>query len=297
MKAMKRRGNGAQALASASVSSTPLLTPQSSTYPSEDEDEGAPEDGDEETAATKQKPFKFLELPSELRNEIYGLIFYEAPSVIDLDPDNFRHIHRKISVFLVCRQICDEASHHFYSTHTIRLFPTYPGKFFKAKKPLLARLSPRNRASISTLQLRLGPGWNNPPRGWVVNEALGLRDAVNVRILKCFVEVDPSDSVFAGFRRGIDYGQFSRTLLTEVLDEVPSVAEIQFDAWPSVKKDGDMMRGLIETARQQKKLISWGKEKGWSDEEDADLVKSMSRASILPTKTLGIGCSYECVCA
>lgn len=274
---MRRWNNRTQTLSSTSVSSasTPFITPRSSTYPSgdEDEDEETHTDGNDDMTAKQQKPFEFLKLPSELRNKIYEFIFRDAPFVIDLDPDNYRNIHRKISIFLVCRQIYDEASHYFYASHTVRLFPTHPGKFFKAKKPLLARLSPRNRASISTLQLRLGPGWNHPPRGWVVNEALGLKDAVNVRKLKCFVEVDPSDNVFAGFRRGIDYGKFSRNLLDEVLIEVPSITEIQFDAWPSVKKDGDMLCGLIEVALKHEKMISWGKEKGWTDDGDADLAE------------------------
>lgn len=104
-----------------------------------------------------------------------------------------------------------------------------------------------------------------------MNDTLGLKDAVNVRILKCFVEVDPSDKVFAGFRSNINYPNFSRKLLENVLAEVPSITEIQFDAWPSVKKDGEMMRGLVEVALQQKKMVSWGPERGWNNDEDADL--------------------------
>lgn len=248
-----------------STTSTPTST-QTSAYPSEDEDED-----DDELLPKKLKHFLFLDLPSELRNRVYGFVFSGAPAVIDLDPDNYGTIYRKMSIFLVCRQMCDEAQHHFYSTQTFRLFPTYPGRFFKTKKPLLARLSPRNRASISTFQLRLGPGWNKPPRGWVVNDALGLKDAVKVRILKCFIEVDPTDKIFAGFRSDIFYEKFSRKLLEEILVELPSLTEIQFDAYPSVKKDGAMVRGLVEVALQHNKLISWGPERGWNNDEGADL--------------------------
>jgi len=252
-----------------SATSTPI-TALSSAYPSADEDQ-EDDDDDGSLRLKKSKPFRFLDLPSELRNKVYGYVFSGAPSVIDLDPENYRTIYRKIAFFLVCRQISSEASHHFYSTHAIRLFPTFPGKFFKSKKPLLARLSPRVRASISTFQLQLGPGWNAPPRGWVVNDALGLKDAVHVRVLKCMVEVDTTDDIFAGFRSGVNYEKFGRKLLEEVLSQVPSITEVQFDAWPSVKKDGAMMCGLIQAALQQNKMVSWGPERGWNNDEDAGL--------------------------
>jgi len=273
MTASQRRGRGrppSRALISTSAASTPPLT---SAYPSENDEEEEEEDEDsDKLPAKKSKHFKFLELPSELRNKVYSFVFCDAPSVIDLDPDNYRDIHRKISIFFVCRQLCDEASHHFYSTHTVRLFPTFPGRFFKTKRPLLARISPRNRASISTFQLRLGPGFHQPPRGWVVNDALGLKDTVNVRILKCFVEIDPTDnSIFPGFGFDNFYEKFSRKLLADVLMAVPSITEIQFDGYSSVKKTGLMMRGLIEVALQHKKLVTWGPERGWSNDEDASL--------------------------
>jgi hypothetical protein len=241
--------------AAVSSSATPTSSAYPSTYPTEDEEE--PE--------KKMKPFKFLELPSELRRKIYGFIFVAAPAVVDLDPDNFRKIHRSLTIFCVSKQLHNEAAHHFYSTHTIRLFPTHPGRFFKSKKPLLARLQPQYRASITSFELRLGPGFTNPPRGWVVNEALGLKDAGSVRILKVLVEIDTSDPIFKGFRRGDDgyYENFSRNLLNQVLESTPSIVEIQFDAYPSVRPDGKMMKALLGVAYEHKKMVSWGPERGW----------------------------------
>jgi len=250
-----------------SVGSEPS-TPQSSAYPSAQPSE------DEEHAIEKIKPFKFLELPSELRNKIYGIVFSSAPEVLDLDPDNFRNVHRKFSLFLVSKQVHDEASHHFYSTHTVRLFPCHPGRFFKTKKPLLARLSQRCRSSLTSFELRLGPGFANPPRGWVVNEALGLKDAISVRVLKVMVQVDTSNPIFNGFRGGDDgfYENFSKDLLDQVLSSVPSIVEVQFDAYPSVQKNGAMMRALLSVTNKHEKLISWGPERGWDEEDDEDWV-------------------------
>jgi hypothetical protein len=215
------------------------------------------------------KPFRFFDLPSELRNKIYEIHFNSTPSILDLDPDNYKVIGGKFPLLLVSKQIHEEAAHYFYATHIVRLFPTHPGRFFKTKKPLLARLPSRHRASITSIQLRLGPGFTNPPRGWVVNDALGLQDTVSVRLLAVFVEVDTSDPIFKGFRRDEDgfYENFSRDLLNQVLISVPSILEVQFDAYPSVRREGDMMRGLLAVANKHKKLISWGPERGWDEQQ------------------------------
>jgi len=267
-----------------SPESTPgELTPASSVYPSANPsvnpstNPSAYPSEDEDTAPSKVKPFRFLELPSELRNKIYSLVFNEAPDVLDLDPDNFRNVHRKMSIFLVSKQVHDEASHNLFSIHTIRLFPCHPGRFFKTKKPLLARLPSHYRASISSLELRLGPGFANPPRGWTVNDALGLKDCVKVRVLKVMVQIDTSNPIFEGYRRSDDgfYERFSMALLDDVLSSVPSIANVQFDAWTSVMKDGPMMRSLLGVANKYMKMISWGPERGWNDEKNEDWMESL----------------------
>jgi len=225
----------------------------------------------QDTTGDRVKPFRFLDLPSELRNKIYEIHFNGVPSVLDLDLDNYKLIAGKFPLFLVSKKIHEEASHQFYSTHTVRLFPTHPGRFFMTEKPLLARLPHRHRRSITSLQLRLGPGFTNPPRGWVVNDALGLQDATSVRLLAVFVEVDTSDAIFNGFRGEEDgfYEKFSRDLLAKVLVSVPSITEVQFDAYPSVRRDGDMMKGLLGVANKYKKLVSWGPERGWNEQQEA----------------------------
>lgn len=220
-------------------------------------------------------PFHFLSLPSELRLKIYAYFFSDIDPVLDLGPGNYKQVHHKLRLMRVCRQVHAEATHFFYSTRTFRLFPTYPGKYFKTKKPLLARMKPLQRQCMTSLELRLGPGWNAPPKGWVVNAALGLKECVNVRQLNVFVECDPSDSVFKGFRRSEGfYEGFSRKLLLDVLAEMPSVSIVEFDAWTSVKKTGGMMQGLMEAATESKMELAWGPSRGWTDamDEDDDVV-------------------------
>ncbi|KAK0658079.1 hypothetical protein B0T16DRAFT_386504 [Cercophora newfieldiana] len=231
-------------------------------------------------AKEKKKPFRFMDLPSELRLKVYGYHFTDAPGVIDLDPDNYKRIHQRLAILRTCRTIYHEASYSFYSTHTFRVFPTHPGRFFKTKKPLLARLNARQRGLITSLELRLGPGWSKPPRGWVVNPALGLADCVNVRKLTVFVECDPSDGIFNGFRRADGfYEAFSCNLLCDVLREMPFIDRIHFDAWTSVRKTGAMMRSLLYETVQQGKQICWGPERGWTDCDGEDF--SLSGPNLL----------------
>jgi hypothetical protein len=244
-----------------------------------------------EKGPKNKKPFPFLDLPAELRIEIYAYYFNDIDYVIDLDPDNYKRIHKKLGIFRTCKTIYNEASQVFYGMHTFRLFPTHPGRFFKTKKPLLARLNARQRGWIRSLELRLGPGWNKPPRGWVVNSALGLADCINVRKLTVFVECDPSDGVFNGFRRADGfYETFSRNLLRDVLNEMPFLDCVHFDAWSSVKKSGAMMTGLLGVAAAHGKRIGWGPERQWSDRDDLDdVMLPHAVVATAPFNELGMG--------
>lgn len=220
----------------------------------------------------KPKPFRFMDLPRDVRLLVYSHHFANIGPVVDVEPGNYAAIHRRLVIFRVCRLFYEEASHIFYSEKTFRIFPI-DGRYARAKKGLLARMKPRVRSHMTTLELRLGPGWSKPYRSWVVDDLVGLKDCVNVHRLAVYIEIDPSDNIFNGWRKSSGfYESFCQNLLRDLLHSLPNVRTVTFDAHDPVKKSGDMARGLIEVAREEQRKIGWGPCRGWTDEDEEEEV-------------------------
>jgi hypothetical protein len=163
-----------------------------------------------------------------------------------------------------------EAYPIFYS-QPIRLFPTH-GRFFHNKDALLTRLPSHYRAAITTLELRLGPGWSSPPPCQNTSPKLGLADCTSLRSLKIFVECDPSDTFFAGFRgKGATedtYKFFCINLLGGILAQVPTLEAVEIDAYPAVKKEAPLVMALRRKVEEGGKKVVWGPLRGWEKEGD-----------------------------
>ncbi|KAK3726139.1 hypothetical protein LTR37_000287 [Vermiconidia calcicola] len=189
---------------------------------------------------------------------------------LDLDPVNYRLVHPRLAIFIANRRTYEEAYPVFYS-QPIRLFPTH-GRFFHTKQPLLARLPAHYRSVVTTFELRFGPGWSMPPRCQNTNPSLGLADCTSLRTLRLFVECDPSDGIFAGFRgknaTEDTYKWFCVDLLRGIMAQVPSLETVEIDAYPAVKKEAPLVMALRRNIEEGGKKLAWGPLRGW--EKDAD---------------------------
>ena len=199
---------------------------------------------------------RFLNLPLEIRRLVYKCLLL-VDWAIDLDPENRSQIARRLLIFRVCRQVHREAYPIFYGLNTFRIFPTH-GKCWRKRRVLLSKLSARYRAAMTRLELRLGPGWSSPPPAWRVDDKLGLSDTCSVHTLNVFVECDPSNPVFSGFRQGKHfYTSFAAGLLQDLLAALPMVQRITFDAYPSVKLQDELMSRLILETTRTPRAISF----------------------------------------
>ena len=211
--------------------------------------------------------FPFFDLPSEIRFKILRLALV-TDQIVDLNPKNHSAARHRIDVFLTSHRFHNEAYHVYYGGHTFRIFPTHHRFFGHKVGPLVARLPTRYRAALVSLELRLGPGWSNPPRSWRVDDGLGLEEMEAVRTVKVFVECDPSHDIFNGFRIDRDFFTgFSGDLFEGVLQRLPSVIQVELDGWPSVKREGPLVKRLLEVARNAGVRVS---EVGGKEEDDED---------------------------
>lgn len=245
--------------------------------PPPDVQEDAQED---DKKAVKRQPFRFFDLPSELRLRIYEelLVF---PKTIDLDPTNYRTVAPALRLFLVDHRMHDEASRVFYGRNTFRVFPIH-GRYINRKHPLLAWFPRKYRAHLTRLELRLGPGFTKPPKCWVVDSRLGLAAVKKVYKLKIFVEIDPaSNEVFEGWRVGNNfYTEYCVGLLRGLLAQVPSIDDVEFDAYPSVSKDSPLLKGLVEETKLNQKRVAWGPERGWDKIVEVDLASVLQKMGL-----------------
>ncbi|KAJ5551572.1 hypothetical protein N7535_000483 [Penicillium sp. DV-2018c] len=233
-------------------------------------------DSEPEVEPPTLQRFRFLDLPSEIRLQVYHYVLFTPTRKSALQRTGnvgssakkskpLAPVSHRVAMFLVSKQIHDEATHYFYSTQTFRVFPVQDF----LRMPTIRALPRRHRRLITTIELIVGSSWTAPPKSWVVNQGLGLHDMELVHTLKVFVQCDPSHPVFEGFRISKNfYTDFCGKLLKQILERLPGLCNVEFDAWPSVDKNGPLMTRLLAETRSAQKKVLWGPERGWSNSHD-----------------------------
>lgn len=206
------------------------------------------------------EPFRFLDLPSELRNRIYDYVLFSKP---EYRGTNGRRKSSRIASLLVNKQTHEEAAYVLYSTTRFNLFHV---QLFETP-PTVAELPSRYQPYITNLKMTVGPSWTAPPKSWKVTKPLAryLTKLTGVQTLRVFVEFDPSHPAFAKYRVSYSfYTDFCGELLGDVLEVMPQLKYVELDGNPGVDVNGPLVSRLKEEAEGQEKEVRWGKEAGWA---------------------------------
>ena len=207
-----------------------------------------------ELGEASSQPFPFFNLPAELRRQILDQVM-RVDRIIDID----FNAAGLTSLLLVSRQFHDEATAAFYGGNTFRLLPTHAKAASRRAQPLLKMFAPHHRASITSLELRLGPFWTQPPLCWKVDDALGLEDAESVRTLQVWVECDPAHPMYQGFRKSKSfYTNFAGKLMEQIARRLPNLKIVCLNGYPSVLPTGPLIQRLVREIEEAGKKIVWG---------------------------------------
>lgn len=204
-------------------------------------------------------PFRFFDLPPEIRNRIYRIVLFAKP---EYRLRNGRRKNSRLACMLASQKMHQEAAYILYTNTRFRIF--YIQQF--DAPPTIVELAPRYIQLVTNLEIIFGSSWTKPPKDWALTPALARRlsHCPSVQTLRVMVEFDPSHPVFAKYRVSFDfYTNFCGDLLGDTLDAMPGLKYVEIDGNPGVDPKGPLVQRLKEEAEEQNKEVKWGKQAGW----------------------------------
>ncbi|KAJ9646067.1 hypothetical protein H2204_000729 [Knufia peltigerae] len=226
------------------------------------DEEVSPDSAELDVPALPGGPFKFFELPAEIRNKIYGLILFGKPGYRGKDGRK----KTRTSILAVSRRMHQETSYILYSSLSFRIFPLQD--FTPA--PIIQELRPMYRAMVTKLEMVVGSSWASPPKTWRVSKLLARRlgKLSAVQSLRLFVQCDPSTPTYEKYRVSLNfYTDFCGDLLRDVLAVMPRLEYIEVDGNPGVDTQGPLVSRLLTEADSKGKTWTLGPTKPFATPE------------------------------
>jgi hypothetical protein len=69
-------------------------------------------------------------------------------------------------------------------------------------------------------------------------------------------------------------------LVRALLAQIPSVSEVEFDAYPEVTTSSPLLMGLMDEAKLNQKKITWGDEGSWETIAGKGLAGALQKLGI-----------------
>ncbi len=86
-----------------------------------------------------------------------------------------------------------------------------------------------------------------------------MKDLTSLKRLDVYIEIDPSSTIFKGFRQSeTAYTEFASALFKKTIAMLPVLEEVRFAGYSDVSLGDSLLAELIADTKQAGKTVSFG---------------------------------------